>query len=259
MYAEESRTLPDNRPIVAFFDVDNTLLHGAGIYHVGRAAWKRGFIGFRDLSRFAWHQFRFVAVGENKKHILSAQERALQLAEGHPADELKRLAEDIYEREIQTRLWPETVELAKEHLDKGHEVWLITAAPVDIASVIAGNLGLTGALGTLLGARDGRFTGELEGPILHGDRKAVAAEELAVRLGADLADCWAYSDSRNDIPLLELVGNRVVVNPDSVLSGYATQRGWPIMKLDPASIRTAKRRVRRDGRVVSKNKKRQTR
>jgi HAD superfamily hydrolase (TIGR01490 family) len=181
------------------------------------------------------------------------------LAEGHPADELKRLAEDIYEREIQTRLWPETVELAKEHLDKGHEVWLITAAPVDIASVIAGNLGLTGALGTLLGARDGRFTGELEGPILHGDRKAVAAEELAVRLGADLSDCWAYSDSCNDIPLLELVGNRVVVNPDSVLSGYATQRGWPIMKLDPASIRTAKRRVRRDGRVVSKNKKRQTR
>ncbi len=87
----------------------------------------------------------------------------------------------------------------------------------------------------------------------------MAAEELAVRLGADLADCWAYSDSRNDIPLLELVGNRVVVNPDSVLSGYATQRGWPIMKLDPASIRTAKRRVRRDGRVVSKNKKRQTR
>jgi HAD superfamily hydrolase (TIGR01490 family) len=258
MYADDSRTRPGDRPIVAFFDVDNTLLHGAGIYHVGRAAWKRGFIGFRDLARFAWHQFRFVAVGENKKHIMSAQERALQLAEGHPADQLMRLAEDIYEREIETRLWPETVGLAREHLDKGHEVWLITAAPVDIASVIARNLGLTGALGTVLGARDGRFTGELEGPILHGSRKAVAAEELAVRLGAALSDCWAYSDSRNDIPLLELVGNRVVVNPDSVLSGYARNRGWPIMTLNPAAIRAARRRVRRDGKVVSKNKKRQT-
>ncbi len=236
------------RPIVAFFDVDNTLLHGASAYHVSRAAWKRGHLGVRDLLTFGWHQVRFLTVGENVKHFASAQERALGLAKGLPTDELTRLAEDVYERDIESRLWPETVELAREHLRKGHEVWLITATPVDIAAVIARRLGLTGALGTRLRSLDGRLTGEFDGPMLHGGRKAVAARELAESVGAELSDCWAYSDSRNDIPLLELVGNRIVVNPDGALAAHARARGWPIMKLDPASIRAAVRRVRREGR-----------
>ena len=259
MNATETSAVPEIRPIVAFFDVDNTLLRGAGIYHIGRAAWKRGYIRFRDVVRFAWHQARFLTVGENKKQILRIKEKALTLAEGHPADELRRLAEDIYEHDIRSSLWPETVGLTKEHLDKGHQVWLITAGPVDIAAVIAAKLGLTGALGSVLGVSDGKLTGELDGPILHGELKAIAAKELALRLGADLAECWAYSDSRNDIPLLELVGNRVVVNPDAGLSSHARERGWPIMKLDPASIRAARRRVRRDAAVPRRNSKRQTR
>jgi HAD superfamily hydrolase (TIGR01490 family) len=244
------------RPIVAFFDVDNTLLHGASIYHLSRAAWQRGYVGVRDLARFAWHQARFVAVGENKKHIISAQERALGLARGHPSGELTKLAEEIYASDLETRLWPETVELAREHLEKGHEVWLITAAPLDVASVIARNLGLTGALGTLLASSDGRFTGELDGPILHGERKAVAAKDLALSIGASLADCWAYSDSRNDIPLLELVGHRVVINPDLALTTHARANDWPVMRLNPASIRATVRRVRREGRVVRRTAKR---
>ena len=238
------------RPIVAFFDVDNTLLHGASAFHVSRAAWQRGHVGVRDLLAFGWHQVRFVTVGENVKHFASAQERALGLAKGLPADELTNLTEAVYEREIESRLWPETVELAREHLRKGHEVWLITAAPVDIAAVIARRLGLTGALGTMLRSEGGKLTGEFDGPVLHGARKAVAAKELAVSLGADLADCWAYSDSRNDIPLLELVGNRIVVNPDTALASHARRNDWPIMRLDPASIRAAVRRVRREARAV---------
>ncbi|MES2093125.1 MAG: HAD-IB family hydrolase [Actinomycetota bacterium] len=240
----------DSAPIVAFFDVDNTLLHGASAFHVSRAAWKRGHVRIRDLVTFGWHQVRFVAVGENVKHFASAQERALGLAKGLPADELTDLAEAVYEREIESRLWPETVELAREHLSKGHEVWLITAAPVDIAAVIARKLGLTGALGTMLRTRDGKLTGEFDGPVLHGARKATAARELAASIGAELTDCWAYSDSRNDIPLLELVGNRIVVNPDAALASHARKRGWAIMRLDPASIRAAVRRVRREDRSL---------
>jgi HAD superfamily hydrolase (TIGR01490 family) len=247
------------RPIVAFFDVDNTLLHGASAFHVSRAAWKRGHVGVRDLLSFGWHQLRFVTVGENVKHFASTQERALGLAKGLPTDELTNLTDAVYEREIESRLWPETVELAREHLRKGHEVWLITAAPVDIAAVIARRLGLTGALGTILRSDGGKLTGEFDGPVLHGARKAVAARELASSLGADLADCWAYSDSRNDIPLLELVGNRIVVNPDVALSAYAHTHGWPIMRLSPSSIRAAVRRVRREARSVrsAENTKRQ--
>jgi HAD superfamily hydrolase (TIGR01490 family) len=242
MYSSD--VAPSARPIVAFFDVDNTLMRGASIYHVGRAAYSRGHLKLRDLLRFGWQQARFIAVGENRKHLDLVRERALGLARGHSAAELRDLAETIFDNAIERRLWPETVGLTQEHLNKGHEVWLITATPIDIARVIAERLGLTGAIGTMLETADGCFTGRLVGPVLHGERKAVAAEELTSRLGADLRDCWAYSDSGNDIPLLELAGNRVVVNPDASLKRHAELRGWSILSLNKSSIRAARRRVR---------------
>ena len=110
-------------------------------------------------------------------------------------------------------------------------MWLISATPWEIGDLIARKLGLTGALGTRIEAVDGVYTGNLVGHVLHAERKAVAARELAEQLGADLADCWAYSDSRNDIPLLELVGHRVVVNPDASLARHAREHDWPVLQL----------------------------
>ncbi|MGV8885569.1 MAG: HAD family hydrolase [Microbacteriaceae bacterium] len=242
-------TTPTERPIIAFFDVDNTLLRGASIYHVGLGAWRTGLIRKRDIARFAWHQARFVAVGENHKHLGQIRDRGLELVGGHTVDDLVALADEVYHRDIEPKLWPQTVELTREHLAKGHEVWLITATPQIVAEVIARKLGLTGALGTVAEAVDGVFTGQLSGPVLHGSHKAIAAESLARRLGAALSDCWAYSDSRNDIPLLSIVGNRVVVNPDAALRRYARVEQWPVLTLDPASIRAARKRVAREARA----------
>ena len=84
---------------------------------------------------------------------------------------------------------------------------------------------------------------------LHGDEKAVAAGRLVTKLGASLADCWAYSDSRNDIPLLTMVGHRVVVNPDSRLAAHARSLKWPILQLKRASIKEAQKRVRREAKA----------
>lgn len=247
------------KPVVAFFDVDNTLLRGASIYHLGRGARKRGILTLRELLGFAWHQMWFVAVGENGHHLVGARERALQLIRGHSERELTEIAEEVYDDFIAPKLWPETVELTREHLRKGHEVWLITATPLVIAQVIAARLGLTGALGTRIESSHGVFTGQLLGPLMHGKEKAAAAARLTARLRSDLADCWAYSDSRNDLPLLELVGNRVVVNPDAGLAPHARRNGWSLLRLKPSSIRQAQRRVRRDARVVrTRNKKRRT-
>lgn len=236
--------------IVAFFDVDNTLLRGASIYHLGRGARRRGVVTLRDLVRFAWHQRRFVRVGENGKHLTGVRERALELVRGHSEAELSAIAEEVYDDFIAPRLWPETVELARDHLLRGHEVWLITATPLVIAEVIAARLGLTGALATRLESDGGVYTGRLVGDLLHGERKADAATLLASRVGAELDDCWAYSDSRNDIPLLRLVGNRVVVNPDVGLAHHARTNGWDVMRLHPASIRAARRRVRASRRAT---------
>lgn len=237
--------------IVAFFDVDNTLLRGASIFHLAKAAWRQRLITLPDILRFCWHQATFLFIGENKRHLSNIKDRGLELIGGHSETELMTLATEIFERDIQPRLWPETVELTREHLRKGHEVWLITATPQLIAQVIADRLGLTGALGTLMESKDGVFTGELDGAVLHGEQKAVAARALTTSLGAHVSDCWAYSDSRNDIPLLTLVGNRVVVNPDATLTKHAKRNGWPVLQLKRASIKAAQKRVRREARATT--------
>lgn len=249
--SEAVQPLPSENAIVAFFDVDNTLLRGASIFHLAKAAWRQRLITLPDILRFCWHQATFLFIGENKRHLTSIKDRGLELIGGHTEKELKSLATEIFERDIRPRLWPETVELTREHLRKGHEVWLITATPQLIAQVIADRLGLTGALGTLMGSDEGIFTGELDGPVLHGEQKAVAARALTASLRADVADCWAYSDSRNDIPLLSLVGNRVVVNPDPMLTRHAKRNGWPILQLKRASIKAAQKRVRREARATT--------
>jgi HAD superfamily hydrolase (TIGR01490 family) len=245
---------PSDNPIVAFFDVDNTLMRGASVYYVGRAAWKRGLISLRDVALFAWHQFRFLAVGENHNHISSAKDRALGLSAGHTEQGLIELAEEIYDQDIAPKLWPETVALTKEHLAKGHEVWLITATPQLVAQVIADRLGLTGALGTRVEALDGVFTGMIDGHVLHGAEKASVAKAFAHERGVALDDCWAYSDSGNDIPLLSLVGNRVVVNPDVRLLAHALREHWTILPLKRSSIRDAQKRVKREARAVKRAK-----
>jgi len=241
---------PSDRPIVAFFDVDNTLMKGASVYYVGRAAFRRGLISWRDIALFGWHQFRFLAVGENREHLSTAKERALGLASGHTEEALTALAEDIYDKDIAPNLWPETVALTQEHLAKGHEVWLITATPQLVAQVIADRLGLTGALGTQVQALDGVFTGVLDGHVLHGAEKAAVAQAFAAKKGADLADCWGYSDSSNDIPLLTIVGNRVVVNPDAKLLAHALAEGWRVLPLKRSAIRDAQKRVKREAKAA---------
>ncbi|MDH6182047.1 HAD superfamily hydrolase (TIGR01490 family) [Microbacteriaceae bacterium SG_E_30_P1] len=235
-------------PVIAFFDVDNTLMRGASVFYVGREAWRRGLISWRDIAVFAWHQFRFLAVGENRNHLVTAKERALGLVTGHTEEGLVTLAHDIYDRDIAPKLWPETVALAREHLAKGHEVWLITATPQLVADVIASRLGLTGAIGTKVEALDGVFTGDLDGHVLHGEEKAVVATAFADARGADLELCWAYSDSSNDIPLLTAVGNRIVINADAKLLAHAREKGWEVLPLKRSSIREAKRYVKRQSR-----------
>ena len=113
-------------------------------------------------------------------------------------------------------------------LDQGQRVWLVTAAPIEIATIIARRLGLTGALGTVSEHVDGVYTGELVGEMLHGSAKAVAVKGVAERFGLDLARCSAYSDSYNDLPMLNEVGDPCAINPDARLREYARANGWRI-------------------------------
>ena len=135
---------------------------------------------------------------------------------------------EIYDELMADRIWSGTRALAQQHLDAGQRVWLVTATPVELASIIAHRLGLTGALGTVSEIVDGHYTGRLVGEMMHGEAKAEAVRALAEREGLDLSRCTAYSDSSKDLPMLTLTGRAVAVNPDTELRAVARSRGWEI-------------------------------
>lgn len=226
----ESALLASNESVAAaFFDVDNTIMQGASIFHLARGLYRRQFFTTRDIVSAAWKQayFRFVGV-ENPEHVEAARNSALSFIAGHTVAELEEVGEEIFDEGMAHRIWPGTRALAQLHLDQGERVWLVTAAPVEIAQIIARRLGLTGAMGTVAEHVDGVYTGQLVGEMLHGPAKAEAVRALAAREGLDLAQCAAYSDSANDLPLLSLVGHPCAVNPDLKLRAHARARGWQI-------------------------------
>jgi HAD superfamily hydrolase (TIGR01490 family) len=226
---ETALSTPVDTTSAAFFDVDNTVMQGASIFHLARGLHRRQFFTTREILSAAWKQAYFRVVGvEDPDHVADARNSALSFIEGHTVAELEELGEEIFDEAMAHRIWPGTRALAQLHLDQGQRVWLVTAAPVEIAQIIARRLGLTGAMGTVAEHVDGVYTGRLVGDMLHGPAKAEAVRALAEREGLDLTRCSAYSDSHNDLPMLSLVGDPCAINPDSKLRAHARAHGWRI-------------------------------
>lgn len=226
---ESALSVAPDATSAAFFDVDNTVMQGASIFHLAKGLHRRDFFTTRDILGAAWKQAYFRIVGvEDPDHVAETRAGALAFIEGHTVAELEELGEEIFDEAMAHRIWPGTRALAQLHLDEGQRVWLVTAAPIEIASIIARRLGLTGAMGTVAEHVDGVYTGRLVGDLLHGPAKAVAVEALAAREGLDLERCSAYSDSYNDLPLLSMVGDPCAINPDARLREHARAHGWRV-------------------------------
>jgi HAD superfamily hydrolase (TIGR01490 family) len=226
---EPSLAVPPDPSAAAFFDVDNTMMMGASIYHFARGLAAREFFTTRDLAQFAWQQLKFRVGGTEKPEtMLQAREAALAFVAGRKVDDIMAAGEEIYDEIMAERVWSGTRALAQMHLDAGQRVWLVTATPIELAAIISRRLGLTGALGTVSEIEDGIYTGRLVGEPLHGPAKAEAILALADREGLDLSRCTAYSDSVNDIPMLSTVGTAVAINPDPSLKREARARGWQV-------------------------------
>jgi len=224
---EASLLTAPNPSAAAFFDVDNTLMQGASLFHLARGLHRRQFLTSKDILRAARDQAYFRIMGvEDPDAVANARTSTLSFIAGHRVEELEELAEEIFDEAMAHRIWPGTRALAQLHLDQGQRVWLVTAAPVEVARIIARRLGLTGALGTIAEHVDGVYTGTLTGELLHGPAKAVAVRVLAEREGLELARCAAYSDSHNDLPMLEMVGEPCAVNPDRKLREHARRNRW---------------------------------
>ncbi len=226
---ETALSTPADATAAAFFDVDNTVMQGASIFHLARGLHRREFFTTREILGAAWKQAYFRVVGvEDPEHVTDARNSALGFIAGHTVTELEELGEAIFDEAMAHRIWPGTRALAQLHLDRGQRVWLVTAAPVEIAQIIARRLGLTGAMGTVAEHVDGVYTGRLVGDLLHGPGKGEAIKALAGREGLDLTRCSAYSDSYNDLPMLSLVGDPCAINPDGRLRAHARAQGWRV-------------------------------
>ncbi len=225
---EAALAIPADPGAAAFFDVDNTVMVGASMFHFAKGLARRKFFTSRDLASFAWKQVRFRMGGESHAHMTTARESALAFVAGKSVAEIVAVGAEIYDEEMVDKVWSGTRALTRLHLDAGQRVWLVTATPVELAQIIADRLELTGALGTIAESANGIYTGHLVGNVLHGEAKADAIRALAATKGLDLSRCAAYSDSINDLPMLSLVGRPVAVNPDSALRGEARRRGWEI-------------------------------
>lgn len=224
---ERLEALPSNS--VVFSDIDNTVVFGASVYQFGWEAFRQGFIGWRDVIPALFDQRHFVRSGENEVRMVNTRERALALVQGHQLSDFMRVAHATWEKRMRERLFPEVVDLLTHHTSLGHEVFLASASPKELVEIIARGLGLTGGLGTELDVVDEVFTGDLNGPLLHGQAKADAVFSLANKRGVSTDRLVAYSDSIADLPLLEGVGHPIAVNPDRRLHHIASSRDWPIV------------------------------
>lgn len=216
--------------IAAFFDVDNTIMRGTSIYHLARGLFARKILTASDLTSYAIAQGRLLMAGtsETATDMAKITENALAFVKGRTTTELAMLCEEIYDEIMADKVWPGTVQLAHSHRAAGHQVWLVSAAPIELATIIATKLGLTGAVATISEIVDGVYTGRLLSTPMHGAAKAQAVHELAQANNIDLVASFAYSDSSNDIPMLTTVGNPTAINPDSGLRQYAEEHSWPI-------------------------------
>lgn len=232
MAADEPPSRPGAPRSAAFFDLDKTLMQGSSAFQFGRAAYRAGLLGRRQLLADALANLQFRLRGATDADSLALRERIAASLEGKRVVDLARLGADVLAG-ILPRIYPQMLALAHEHQDHGRPAYIVTAASQELADILAHVMALDGALGSGLSeVVDGVYTGRPIGLFVYRGGKAEAIRELAEREGFDLADCYAYSDSESDLPMLEAVGHPVAVNPDATLAKIARERGWDVLRFD---------------------------
>ncbi|HEX9377613.1 MAG TPA: HAD-IB family hydrolase [Actinomycetota bacterium] len=223
----------------AFFDLDKTLLPGAALFPLAREMYRQGAFTTGDILRIASDQIAYRLSGkEDKERIRRAREVTLGAVKGQAQSEVTEMGRAVAERELIPRFYPQAVELMNRHKRAGREVYISSSSPEDFLAILAAELGMDGVIGTRAQVENGLYTGHLDGELCNREEKARRVAELAGERGIDLPRSYAYSDSINDLPLLELVGNPVAMNPDRALLRIARQKGWQVIDLRVARRRT---------------------
>lgn len=216
-------------PSAAFFDLDRTLISGSSMFALARAARAAGLVPVRQFASDARKALAFTLRGADDDTSAGVRERILGAVRGVRQDDVLALNTEIIPR-LLGRIRPEARQLVDRHRHAGRATYIVSASPKELVAPLAVALGMTGGIGTISEVVDGVYTGRLAGPFCYGEGKVDAIQELARWDGLDLAQCYGYSDSASDLPMLQAVGHPVAVNPDAKLGRFAAANGWPVVE-----------------------------
>lgn len=223
----------------AFFDLDRTLMSGSSGAQFGRAAFRSGMVSRRVMMRWALDHLRFRLRGASDEETEALVREVSELLQGVAERDLKRMVPDLMAG-ILPRIYPQMLAEVRSHQDAGRPAFIVSAASHGVVELLARVLDMEGGIGSRYAVDDeGRYTGELIGGLNYGAQKIGPMREFAAAHGIDLEASWAYSDSASDLPMLELVGNPVAVNPDAELAAIARERGWAVMRFEQLGRRLA--------------------
>jgi HAD superfamily hydrolase (TIGR01490 family) len=224
--------------VAAFFDLDKTIIASSSALAFSRPLLREGLINRRAALRSAYAQLMFSMAGANAQTTERLRAQISALCAGWDVAQVSAIVNETLHDVVDPLVYAEAADLITQHKEDKHDVIVLSATGHEVVAPIAEMLGADHAVATRMQIVDGRYSGQVEF-YCYGEQKAVAARELAQSRGYDLGACFAYSDSSTDLPLLEVVGNASVVNPDKALRKIAEQRGWPVLSFSkPVSLRS---------------------
>ncbi len=218
---------PEGPRVVAIFDFDGTLIAGYSATAFIREQLKRGDLSARQFVELmrAMTSFGLGNIGFSGMMAINAQ-----FMRGIEEDTYHEVGRQLYTKQIARLIYPESRALVAAHQAKGHTVAIISSATPYQVEPAAADLGIEHVLCTQLEVTNGQFTGSVIHPTCFGQGKVDAAESLAKQHRADLNKSFFYSDSQDDLLLLERVGLPRALNPSSKLEHIARARQWPVAK-----------------------------
>jgi HAD superfamily hydrolase (TIGR01490 family) len=217
---------------LALFDLDNTLLACDSDYEWGQFLVDRGVLersAYEAQNRAYYDQY--VAGTLDIHEFLGF---ALRPLAEHTPEDLARWHKEFMRERIVPMITPQARALVRKHLGNADLCAIITATNSFVTAPIAHEFGVTHLVATEPEMRDGRYTGRVAGIPCFREGKLRRLDEWLAGLDhrfADFAESTCYSDSHNDLPLLERVKHAVAVDPDPQLAAEARRRGWQVISL----------------------------
>jgi HAD superfamily hydrolase (TIGR01490 family) len=185
----------------------------------------------------AYAQFVFSLAGADAQQMERLRAQITAMCTGWDAATVRDIVRETLHEIVDPLVFAEAADLMEEHRAAGREIVIVSSSGAEMVEPIGEMLRADRVVATRMVTVDGRYTGEIEF-YAYGENKAVAMQRLAEEGGYDLADCYAYSDSITDLPMLSTVGHPTAVNPDRALRKAALERGWPVLQFTrPVSMR----------------------